>query len=246
MVFSTDTRTGRIWLLKIEYTTGGMESNASEGRAVRTWQWWLTSTESRSSPSTTGANRSSMRLSPWSWSSRGVSKSSVHGGIKVHLPQRAVYKNMSLKNYESKSPLPNIFAAIEKTLATHGAKQVTRDYDDQGKIVSISFIISTKQGVLGIKLPARFDRVERIFQDIRTLRLSKIEASCSLNQNLWKGRWFKVLLPERAVYELWNSYQINNHCLNAPTTRIDRWERYTANSKRNGMGNIKGRLWKSM
>jgi len=76
---------------------------------------------------------------------------------------------MALKNYESKSAMPNIFAAIEKTLSTHGAKQIIRDYDDQGKIISISFLINTKKGPLGIKLPARFDRVEQIFkeQDIR-------------------------------------------------------------------------------
>jgi hypothetical protein len=72
---------------------------------------------------------------------------------------------MALKNYESKSPLPNIFAAIERTLSTHGAKQVIRDYDNQGRIVSISFVIGTSQGTLGIRLPARFDRVEQIFKE---------------------------------------------------------------------------------
>lgn len=72
---------------------------------------------------------------------------------------------MALKNYESKSPLPNIFAAIEKTLSTHGAKQIIRDYGTDGRITSISFVIETKKGVMGIKLPARFEKVQQIFDN---------------------------------------------------------------------------------
>ena len=70
-----------------------------------------------------------------------------------------------LKNYESSSPLPNIFAEIEKTLATHGAKQITRDYDGQGRISAITFVIPTNKGDLLVKLPARFDRVKQIFDN---------------------------------------------------------------------------------
>ena len=40
-----------------------------------------------------------------------------------------------LKNYASTASLPNIFAAIEKTLSSHGAKQIIRDYDGQGRSV---------------------------------------------------------------------------------------------------------------
>lgn len=70
-----------------------------------------------------------------------------------------------LKNYASTSALPNIFNAIDKTLTTHGAKQITKDYDQQGRIKAISFIITTKKGDLGVKLPARFDQVQRIFDE---------------------------------------------------------------------------------
>lgn len=72
---------------------------------------------------------------------------------------------MALKNYMSRSSLPKIFSDIEKTLATHGAKKVIRDYDGEGKINSISFVIPTLKGDLGIRLPARYDQVERIFRD---------------------------------------------------------------------------------
>jgi len=72
---------------------------------------------------------------------------------------------MALKNYTSTSSLPNIFSAIEKTLATHKAKQIIRDYDNNGRIVSISFVIETNKGILGIRLPARFSKVEQIFKE---------------------------------------------------------------------------------
>lgn len=70
-----------------------------------------------------------------------------------------------LKNYKSDSPFPNIFAAIEKTLTMHKAKQIIKDYDEQGRIKSISFVIDTSKGSIGIRLPARFDAVERIFKN---------------------------------------------------------------------------------
>ena len=72
---------------------------------------------------------------------------------------------MPLKNYASTSSLSNIFNAIDKVLVSHGAKQIVKDYDDNGKISSISFIIQTAKGNLSIRLPARYDQVERIFEE---------------------------------------------------------------------------------
>ena len=70
-----------------------------------------------------------------------------------------------LKNYQSSLPLPNIFADIEKTLTTHGAKRIVRDYNNIGKIVAISFVVSANKGDLFIRLPARTERVKQIFDN---------------------------------------------------------------------------------
>lgn len=70
-----------------------------------------------------------------------------------------------LKNAYSTSALPNIFSAIEKTLSTHGAKQIVRDYDGQGRITAIAFVIETAKGRMMVRLPARFDRVEAILKE---------------------------------------------------------------------------------
>jgi hypothetical protein len=72
--------------------------------------------------------------------------------------------NMPLKNFSSSSALPNIFAAINKTLVSHGARQIVYDYEQgTGRIVGIIFIVETVSGPLTIKLPAMFDRVKVIF-----------------------------------------------------------------------------------
>lgn len=75
---------------------------------------------------------------------------------------------MTLKNYASTSALPNIFSAIEKTLSTHRAKQITREYNN-GKISAISFVVDTKRGPMGVRLPARVEQVKRIF-DLQGIR----------------------------------------------------------------------------
>ena len=70
-----------------------------------------------------------------------------------------------LKNYASISALPNIFNDIEKTLATHGARKIIRDYDNQGRISAISFLVQTKMGPMAVRLPAKYDQVKRIFDE---------------------------------------------------------------------------------
>ena len=61
--------------------------------------------------------------------------------------------------------MPTIFSEIEKCLTTHGAKQIVRDFDGQGKVTAIAFVIETSRGSMTVKLPARFDRVEAIFKE---------------------------------------------------------------------------------
>ncbi len=75
---------------------------------------------------------------------------------------------MKLKNYQSRSPIDNIFKDIEKTLIAHGAKQIVREYEN-GLVYSISFLVPTHKGDIFIKLPARVKQVQKLFdqQNIR-------------------------------------------------------------------------------
>ncbi|MDE2107426.1 MAG: hypothetical protein KGL39_60075 [Patescibacteria group bacterium] len=65
----------------------------------------------------------------------------------------------TLKNSQSTSK--NTFDAIQKTLATHNAKQITFDYDG-GRIVAIAFSIEVNGILLPFRLPARIQNVEKI------------------------------------------------------------------------------------
>lgn len=70
-----------------------------------------------------------------------------------------------LKNYASTAALPNIFAAIEKTLVSHGAKEIVRNYQEDGKVSAIRFTVQTSKGLIAIQLPARYKAVQRIFEE---------------------------------------------------------------------------------
>ena len=72
---------------------------------------------------------------------------------------------MPLTNYASTSAMPNIFADIEKQLLSHNAKQIVKDFDNQGKVTAIAFVVNVNGNDVAIRLPARFDRVEAIFRE---------------------------------------------------------------------------------
>jgi hypothetical protein len=69
---------------------------------------------------------------------------------------------MPLLNYSTKVDIYATLGAIQGQLVKHGAKKIMQDYDDQGRIVSISFLIDTPAGVRGIRLPANVDAVQEV------------------------------------------------------------------------------------
>lgn len=67
---------------------------------------------------------------------------------------------MALKNATSKSA--NTFDRIQKCLASHGAKKLMFDYNDDGKIDALSFAMDVDGKTIGFKLPARIENVSRV------------------------------------------------------------------------------------
>lgn len=67
-----------------------------------------------------------------------------------------------LKNYMSSAADSTIFEAIRKSLASHGARRISFDYDDDGQASAISFDIEVNGVALAFKLPARLENVERL------------------------------------------------------------------------------------
>lgn len=56
-------------------------------------------------------------------------------------------------------------AQIQEELTRHGAKSILSNYDNEGKIESLSFIIKTPQGMLAFKLPCDVESVFRILKE---------------------------------------------------------------------------------
>lgn len=69
---------------------------------------------------------------------------------------------MPILNYTTKVDIYTTLGAIQGQLVKHGAKKIMQDYDDQGRIVSLSFLINTPAGMRSIRLPANVDAVHKV------------------------------------------------------------------------------------
>lgn len=68
-----------------------------------------------------------------------------------------------IKNYTSNSA--NTFRYIEKCLVAHKAKHISFEYDNNGKIKTLVFALDISGKMVGFKLPANVEAVERIFKN---------------------------------------------------------------------------------
>src|ERR671932_1715919 len=71
---------------------------------------------------------------------------------------------MAIKNYTSDKPIDRIFAELQQTLGTHGAKQISFDYGDDGKVHGVQFVIKVHDRFLPIKLPARIEKAQAVLE----------------------------------------------------------------------------------
>lgn len=69
---------------------------------------------------------------------------------------------MPLLNYTTKVNVYTTLGEIQGQLVAHGAKKIVQDYDDDGHIAALSFLIDTPAGPRGIRLPANVDAVHAV------------------------------------------------------------------------------------
>lgn len=69
---------------------------------------------------------------------------------------------MPILNYTTKVDVYTTLGAIQGQLVKHGAKKIMQDYDDQGHISALTFLISTPAGMRGIRLPVNVDAVHTV------------------------------------------------------------------------------------
>ena len=72
---------------------------------------------------------------------------------------------MALKNAHSDISIDNIFAELQKTLAQHGAKQISYDYGDDGRVHAAQFVIKVQNNrFIPIRLPARVEKAQAVLK----------------------------------------------------------------------------------
>ena len=69
---------------------------------------------------------------------------------------------MPLLNYTTKVNVYTTIGEIQAQLVAHGAKKIVQDYNDDGHIAALSFLIDTPAGPRGIRLPANVDDVHAV------------------------------------------------------------------------------------
>ena len=71
---------------------------------------------------------------------------------------------MAIKNYTSDKPIERIFAELQHALGTHGAKHISFEYGDDGKIQGVEFTIKVHDRFIPIKLPARVEKAQAVLK----------------------------------------------------------------------------------
>lgn len=81
---------------------------------------------------------------------------------------------MPIMNYTTKVDVFATLGEIQGQLVKHGAKKIMQDYDNDGHITALSFLIDTPNGPRGVKLPANVDAVWNV--------LAKQKVKCDRDQ----------------------------------------------------------------
>lgn len=70
---------------------------------------------------------------------------------------------MAIKNYTTTIDVYKSLGEIQGALASHGARKIMVDYDEEGQPVGVAFGIETPVGPRGFLLPANVDGVRAVF-----------------------------------------------------------------------------------
>jgi hypothetical protein len=91
---------------------------------------------------------------------------------------------MPLKNYRARLTT-DPFAVIQKTLATHKAKQITQEFGDDGRVHALTFSLEINGRPHTFRLPARVENVERLLYGKKDLTETQ-------KQQAYKTAWANI------------------------------------------------------
>lgn len=88
---------------------------------------------------------------------------------------------MPIKDYSTKVDVFTTLGEIQGMLVKHGAKKVLQEFDDDGNVQSVSFMVNTPMGMEAVRLPANVDAVRK------TLAKQKMKADIEQAQRVaWR------------------------------------------------------------
>jgi len=118
---------------------------------------------------------------------------------------------MPIKDYSTKVDVFSTLGEIQGMLVKHGAKKVLQEFDDDGNVQSVSFMINTPMGVEAVRLPANVDAVQK------TLEKQKVKADRAQAQRVawriikdWVAAQMAILESEMvSMDEIFLPYMLN-------------------------------------
>lgn len=119
---------------------------------------------------------------------------------------------MPILNYTTKVDVYTTLGAIQGTLVKHGARKIMQDYDDDGHITALSFLVDTPVGPRGIRLPANVDAVQTVLarQKVKCDRAQAERVAWRIVKD-WVEAQMAILEAEMVqMDEIFLPYMVNN------------------------------------
>jgi len=99
-----------------------------------------------------------------------------------------------IKNYTSNSK--QTFDIIQKCLIQHKAQQIMFEYEDNGTVKALAFVLKINDKIFGFRLPARLENVEKMFfiekNKKRQTWQHKIELNDEEKQQAYRTAWANI------------------------------------------------------
>lgn len=119
---------------------------------------------------------------------------------------------MPILNYTTKVDVYTTVGSIQSCLVKHGAKKIMQDYDDDNRLVALSFMVNTPTGLRAIRLPANVDAVQKVLtrQKVKCDRDQAERVAWRIIKD-WVESQMAILESEMVqMDEIFLPYMINN------------------------------------
>src|SRR5689334_8089483 len=97
-----------------------------------------------------------------------------------------------IKNAHSQADMTQLFARLEQILTSHGARQITMEFDDQSRRRAVTFGLDYRGRRLFVRLPARIEQAQTVLQrqyDANLGSLRKMGRAATSYEHAYRVTW---------------------------------------------------------